>query len=133
MAIKSRGFFEKLLLDRLFNISPKVSEEEVVYFRSHPDQIDEISAPANLHQMYLALCFLAGIFLFTLSKAISHFDWLSSLHPLFQEFFIDLFSEISTALMGAAIVTYVLVIVLNKQQKVARAWRRELHERIRQK
>lgn len=119
-----------LIWDRLFKASSDVSDEDVAYYRDHPDQIDEVSAPINLHMVFLLFGFLAGAGCTALSKAIKYFEWLSFAHPAFEEFLIDLTFEIGVALIGTTIVTYVLVIVLNEQQDIAQKWRAELRRRI---
>lgn len=133
MVDKARKSPERWLLDRILNETPRVTEEDVNYFRDHPEQIDEVSAPTNLHRIYLVLCLLSGALLVAVSKALAHLGLLSFAHPALQEFVIDMAFEIGVALIGAAIVTFVLVIVLNKQQRMARVWRRELRQRIREK
>ena len=42
--------FLKLFLKGSFS---EVTDDEVAYFRSHPDQIDEVTAPVNVHKRFL--------------------------------------------------------------------------------
>ncbi|MEM7766840.1 MAG: hypothetical protein AAF253_05050 [Pseudomonadota bacterium] len=119
-----------LLWGLLFRASREVSEEDVAYFREHPDQIEDVSAPIHLHRAFLFVGFLIGIGLVGLSRALTHFDWLAAVHPALEAFLVDVVFEVGAALIGAAIVTYVLVIVLKEQQVSARKWRTELRKRI---
>lgn len=81
MADKPHKSGEKWLLDLILNESPRVSEEDVTYFREHPEQIDEVSAPTSLHQIYLVLCLLSGALLVEVSKAVAHLGLFSFAHP----------------------------------------------------
>ena len=55
---------------------------------------------------------------------------MSFLSDAFAEFVVDLVFEIGVALIGAAIVAYVLGIILNQQQNEAEKWRKEVREKI---
>ncbi len=116
---------------RLFRDAAAVSEEDVIYFRNHPNEIDEIASPVNIHRIFLLLGFLVGAVCVAVSKFAKHGHWLSAAHPAVEEFLIDVVFEIGVALIGAAIVTYILVIVLNEQQIIARKWRSNLRKKIR--
>ncbi|HIF00962.1 MAG TPA: hypothetical protein EYG03_03310 [Planctomycetes bacterium] len=55
---------DALSIKLFFKKSPKdVTDDEVVYFREHPDEIDEISAPLNIHKLFLWLGLLVGMVL----------------------------------------------------------------------
>ena len=46
--------------------APRVTEEDLAYFRDHPDEIDEVTAPVNVHKLFLWAGALIGIVLVTL-------------------------------------------------------------------
>ncbi|MGB5399851.1 MAG: hypothetical protein WBO71_06515, partial [Thermoanaerobaculia bacterium] len=48
----------------------EVSDDEVAYFRRHPDQIDEVTAPVNVHKRFLWAGALLGIAGVALSKML---------------------------------------------------------------
>ena len=58
---RDRVFF-KLFLK---SATSDVSNEEVAYFRDHPDEIDEVTAPVAVHKLFL----WAGALLGTLLSA----------------------------------------------------------------
>ncbi len=110
----------------------KVTDEEFEYFRKHPDEIDDFSAPLTIHKFYLLIGSLSGILLLGLSKLIKFSSLLSFLSIPVTEFLIDIVFEIGVALIGASITAYILGILLNKQKSNARRWRTELRKRINQ-
>jgi len=120
-----------LFLKLFFKTSLKdVTDEEVAYFREHPDEIDEITAPINIHKHFLWLGLLLGTVLVGISKALDYSVILAVLRQGAREFVVDIVSEVGVALIGAAITAYILGIVLNKQQENAAEWRVEIRRRI---
>jgi hypothetical protein len=119
--------FLKLLLKR----SPTdVSDEEVAYFRQHPDEIEEITAPVRVHKRFLWAGALLGAALVGGSKILSFGRLLSLLSEGSREFVVDIVFESGVALIGAAVTAYILGILLNQQQENAAAWRAEIRRRI---
>ena len=117
----------KLFLKR----SPKdVTDEEVAYFREHPDEIDEFTAPLNIHKLFLQLGLLLGTVCVGISKVINYSAILDGLLQGVREFIVDIIFEVGVALIGAAITAYILGIVLNKQQQAASEWRAEIRRII---
>ena len=120
-----------LFLKLFFKTSLKdVTDEEVAYFREHPDEIDEITAPINIHKHFLWLGLLLGTVLVGISKALDYSVILAVLRQGAREFVVDIVFEVGVALIGAAITAYILGIVLNKQQENAAEWRAEIRSRM---
>ena len=119
-------FFEKLT----FNTSVEVTEDEVAYFRDHPDEIDEVTAPVNVHKLFLWAGALLGIVLVAGSKALGYGHLLDAASAGVREFVIDIVFEIGVALIGAAVTAYLLGILLNRQQENAAAWRTEIRRML---
>lgn len=118
-------------LKLFFKTSPKdVTDQEVAYFREHPDEIDEIAAPVNIHRQFLWLGLLLGTVLVGVSKALNYSVLLTDLRQGVREFVVDIVFEVGVALIGAAITAYILGIVLNKQQENAAEWRAEIRRII---
>lgn len=107
-----------------------VTEEEVEYFRANPDQIDEVSSPLVLHRLFLWVGLVVGLCLAAVAKALAFSDALSGVHPGVAEFVVDMVFEIGVALIGAAIVTFMIGIALNQQQASAKRWRKDIRRRI---
>ena len=126
---------ESKQLDRMFlkaflKTSPgEVTEEEIAYFRDHPEQIDEITAPVNVHKYFLWWGALIGVACVGISKLIQ-FSGLTLLSGGFREFTIEIIFEIGVALIGAAVTAYLLGILLNQQQDRAATLRSEIRRRI---
>jgi hypothetical protein len=121
-----KHFFEKLT----FNTSVEVTEDEVAYFRKHPDEIDDFTAPVNIHKLYLWAAALLGAIFVGLSKAIKFSRLAFNMSEGVSEFIVDIIFESGVALIGAAVTAYVLEILLNKQQVNAAEWRKEIWRRI---
>lgn len=106
-----------------------VTDEEVAYFRDHPDEIDEVTAPVAVHKLFLWVGALLGTLLVGVSKVIK-FSQLAVVSEGVREFLIDIVFETGVALIGAAVTAYILGILLNQQQDNAAIWRAELRRRI---
>lgn len=121
---------DKMFLKSFFKRSPgEVTEEEIAYFREHVDEIDEITAPVNVHKLYLWWGALLGIALVALSKYLK-FSIAYLLSESLREFAVDVVFEIGVALIGAAVTAYILGILLNQQQEKASLWRAEIRKKI---
>ena len=108
----------------------EVSEEEARYFRDHPEQIDELTAPVNVHLIFLWVGTLLGVVCVAVSKLLKFSSALDFMSESFGEFTIDIVFEIGVALIGAAVTAYILGILLNKQQENAAKWRAEIRKKI---
>ena len=110
----------------------EVSDEEARYFRDHPEQIDELTAPVNVHLIFLWAGGLLGAAFVAVSKLLKYSSALDFMSESFGEFTIDIVFEIGVALIGAAVTAYILGILLNKQQENAVKWRAEIRAKINQ-
>jgi len=107
----------------------EVSDDEVLYFRRHPDQVDEVTAPLIVHKLFLWAGALLGTVCVGVSKMLK-FSQSVLVAEGFREFVIDVIFEIGVALIGAAVTAYILGILLNQQQDNAAKWRAEIRRRI---
>ena len=114
---------DSLFLKRFFGTSSEiVTDEELDYFRNHPDEIDDFSAPVKIHKIFLAVGALLGIFLVAVSKLLKQIALQTTLSEGLEEFLIDIVFESGVALIGAAVTAFLLGILLNNQQKQASKW-----------
>ena len=121
---------DRVILKSFLKSNPnEVTDEEVAYFRDHPDQIDEISAAVNVHKRFLWIGALLGMACVGLSKLVK-FSLIDFLSEAYHEVTVDIIFEIGVALIGAAVTAYILGILLNQQQDNAAAWRSEIRRRI---
>jgi len=118
--------FYKLFLK---SATSEVTDEEVAYFRGHPDEIDEVTAPVAVHKLFLWAGALLGTLLVGVAKVIK-FSQFAMLSEGVSEFVIDMVFETGVALIGAAVTAYILGILLNQQQDNAANWRVEIRRRI---
>jgi len=124
--IERDRIFLKLFLKGSFS---EVTEDEVSYFRRHPDEIDEVTAPVNVHKSFLWAGTLLGAVCVAASKVLK-FSQSVLFSEGVREFTIDIIFEVGVALIGAAVTAYILGILLNQQQDNAAKWRAELRRRI---
>ena len=108
----------------------EVTEDELRYFRKHPDQIDEVSAPVRVHLLFLWTGGLVGAAFVAVSKWLKFWQVVDFLSEGTAEFVIDIVFEIGVALIGAAVTAYILGILLNQQQENAAHWRAEIRRKI---
>ena len=109
-----------------------MTDEELNYFRGHPEQIDEVTAPVNIHKLFLWAGTLLGVVLVGLSKILKFQPVLDNLSEGMREFGVDIIFEIGVALIGAAVTAYILGILLDKQQENAARWRAEIRRRLKE-
>ena len=121
-----KHYFEKLT----FNTSVEVTEDEVAYFSKHPDEIEEFTAPVNIHKVFLFAGALLGTILVGLSKAFKYSRFADLMSEVFSEFLIDVVFEVGVALIGAAVTAYILELLLNQRKENAAEWRKEIRRRI---
>ena len=131
MARKQPDRRERVFFRMIFrSADPQVTEDDVAYFREHPDEIDEVTAPVNVHKLFLWAGALLGIVLVAGSKALGYGHLLDAASAGVREFVIDIVFEIGVALIGAAVTAYLLGILLNRQQENAAAWRTEIRRML---
>jgi hypothetical protein len=122
---------DRIFIKLFLKTSPdQVTDEELNYFRGHPEQIDEVTAPVNIHKLFLWAGTLLGVVLVGLSKILKFQPVLENLPEGLREFGIDIVFEIGVALIGAAVTAYILGILLDKQQDNAARWRAEIRRRL---
>jgi hypothetical protein len=132
MVTKGQPNRDRVFLRLFLKSSPNdVTDEEVAYFRDHPDEIEEITAPVNVHKLFLWAGALLGFLIVGLSKVLNYSGLSGFLSKGFFEFVVDITFEIGVALIGAAVTAYILGILLNQQQDNAAKWRAEIRRRIR--
>ena len=122
---RDRVYF-KLVLN---TATSEVTDEEVAYFRDHPDEIDEVTAPVAVHKLFLWAGALLGTLLVGVAKVFK-FSQFAMLSVGVSEFVVDMVFETGVALIGAAVTAYILGILLNQQQDNAANWRVEVRRRI---
>jgi hypothetical protein len=121
---------EGLFKEGFLNSSVDVTEDEVAYFRDHPDEIDDFTAPVNIRKRFLGAGALIGAGLVAVSKALKYGALENYLSVATSEFVVDIIFEVGVALIGAAVTAYLLEILLNTQQENAAKWRDEIRRQI---
>lgn len=123
---------DTLFIKLLFKSTSEVTEEEIEYYRKYPDQIDQVTAPLNIHKIFLWAGALLGVVIVAIAKFLKFSGSLDFLSEGMLEFVIDIIYETGIALIGAAVTAYMLGVLLNKQQENATKWREEVRRRIKE-
>lgn len=123
---------DKLFIKLLFKSTSEVTDEEIEYYRKYPDQIDQVTAPLNIHKIFLWAGALLGVVVVAVAKFLKFSRTLDFLSEGVLEFVIDIIYETGIALIGAAVTAYMLGVLLNKQQENATKWREEIRRRIKE-
>ncbi|KGF60026.1 hypothetical protein [Acinetobacter baumannii] len=123
---------DKLFIKLLFKSTSEVTDEEIEYYRKYPDQIDQVTAPLNIHKIFLWAGALLGVVVVAVAKFLKFSGTLDFLSEGVLEFVIDIIYETGIALIGAAVTAYMLGVLLNKQQENATKWREEIRRRIKE-
>ena len=121
---------DTIFLKFFFKKNNEVTEEEINYFKKHPNEIDEVTAPINIHKLFLAVGIGVGIFLVAISKIVAHSSFVPVASDVLREILIDIVFEIGVALIGAGVTAYMLGILLNVQQENAQQWKRMIRRKI---
>lgn len=100
---KSKLDQDTLFVKLLFKSSPEVTNDEVDYYRKYPDQIDQVTAPINIHKIFLWTGALLGIAVVAVAKFFKFSGTLDFLSESILEFVLDIIYESGIALIGAAI------------------------------
>ncbi|MFW2075867.1 hypothetical protein ACG9Y7_20930 [Acinetobacter gerneri] len=129
---KSKLDQDTLFVKLLFKSSPEVTNDEVDYYRKYPDQIDQVTAPINIHKIFLWTGALLGIAVVAVAKFFKFSGTLDFLSESILEFVLDIIYESGIALIGAAITAYILGVLLNKQQENALKWKKEIRRKIKE-
>lgn len=123
---------DKLFIKLLFKSTSEVTDEEIEYYRKYPDQIDQVTAPLNIHKIFLWVGALLGVVVVAVAKFLKFSGSLDFLSEGVLEFVIDIIYETGIALIGAAVTAYMLGVLLNKQQENATKWREEIRRRVKE-
>ncbi|WP_407508157.1 hypothetical protein [Acinetobacter baumannii] len=123
---------DKLFIKLLFKSTSEVTEDEIEYYRKYPDQIDQVTAPINIHKIFLWAGALLGVIVVAIAKFLKFSGTLDFLSEGVLEFVIDIIYETGIALIGAAATAFMLGVLLNKQQENATKWREEIRRRVKE-
>ncbi|MDC5575807.1 hypothetical protein NRB11_15065 [Acinetobacter baumannii] len=123
---------DKLFIKLLFKSTSEVTDEEIEYYRKYPDQIDQVTAPLNIHKIFLWAGALLGVVVVAVAKFLKFSGSLDFLSEGVLEFVIDIIYETGIALIGAAVTAYMLGVLLNKQQENVTKWREEIRRRVKE-
>ncbi len=104
-----------------------IAEEEVAYFRQHPEELDLILDKEVLHKRFLAVVFFIAVLIILGSRVAAVF-----LGPMVGEFInhvlFDVISEFGIAIMGGVVTAYTLEVLRKNQFRRNVEYRRTMLE-----
>jgi hypothetical protein len=121
-----RKVLEKLVSSNIRKRDLDISEEELVFFKEYPLELERLTSTVATKKLFLTLAGVVGTILVGLSIAIRT----SEIHKLLNGFITDLLFEGGIALWGAAITVYMLEIMMHRQEFVNRQYRRTVQKKI---
>lgn len=127
---KGSGARDNVFLKLFMADQTDVTQEEVDYFKQRPDEIDEITAPLNIHLFFLGVGIVLGIGLVALSKFLKYMAVFQFAGDFVQDLLVDVVFEIGVALVGAGVTSYLLGVLLNLQQENAAVWKQNIRNAI---
>ncbi|MEO0606334.1 MAG: hypothetical protein AAF211_33200 [Myxococcota bacterium] len=127
---KAEGLLFMRILRSIGGDRPVVTDEEVAYYREHPDEIDVATSPGQIHRQFLWLGSLTGLAAFVLAKVVAWSSAEEVLGEFVDNLVVDLLFEVGVAMIGASVTAYLLGVLLVESQKQARQWRQELRKRV---
>ena len=102
----------RFALKLLLTEKTELNEQEVQYFKQHPEEIDEITTPVNVHKFFLWFGSLLGIGLVILSKLIEVQTLILTRSIHIKEVLVSIVFEIGVVLIGGGVTAYLLGILL---------------------
>lgn len=123
---------DSLFLRMLAAENVEIPDETMAYFRKHPEEIDEVTAPTRVHMFFLKVGIGIGLLAVAASKGIAALPLERYLGAGVETFIVEIVFEGGIALIGAALTAYFMGVLLNAQQERARAFRKEIRRRLRE-
>ena len=105
--------------------SPNISEEEIAYYRTHPELIQAVGDKATIHRVMLLVVFVAGFLLVVVSKSVKY-GFAGSAMPWLIELIVDLVFELGIALWGGVATTVLLQDLIKRQYREGKRYQQAI-------
>lgn len=109
--------------------SVKISEQELAFYRKHPELLESLGDKATIHRVMLLLVFVVGFLFVVVSKAVKYGFAGSELSWL-VELTVDLVFELGIALWGGVATTVLLQDLIKRQYRDGKRYQHAIMRRL---
>lgn len=106
-----------------------ITDEEIDYYRQHPDKIEEITKEGRVHRAVLPIGFILGFILVFSSKIIGFYTPFGD-ELFFNEVIVDMVFELGVAIWGGVMTTALLEVIENRERVANQKYKAEILRRI---
>ena len=111
------------------NSSVKISEQELAFYRKHPELLESVGDKATIHRVMLLLVFVVGFLFVVVSKALKY-GFAGSELPWLVELTVDLVFELGIALWGGVATTVLLQDLIKRQYRDGKRYQHAIMSRL---
>ena len=109
--------------------SPNISNEEIAFYRKHPELIEAVGDKATIHRLILLVVFVAGFLLVVVSKSVKY-GFAGSAMPWLIELIVDLVFELGIALWGGVATTVLLQDLIKRQYREGKRYQQAIIRKL---
>jgi hypothetical protein len=107
----------------------KISEQELAFYREHPELVQAIGSKSTIYRSVLLIVFVTGFVLVAISKVVK-FGFSESSDSYFVELVVDLIFEMGVALWGGVATAVLLQNFVQHQYKEGRRYQQEIMRKL---
>ena len=109
--------------------SSVISEQELCFYRKHPELLHSLGDKATIHRVLLLVVFIIGFLFVVVSKAMK-FGLVGSEQPWLVELAVDLVFELGIALWGGVATTVLLQEFIKRQYRDGKRYQHAIMSRL---
>ena len=103
----------------------KITEQELAFYRKHPELIHAIGSKSTIYRAVLIVVFVTGFLLVAVSKVVK-FEFGADSDSYLVELAVDLIFEMGVALWGGVATAVLLQNFVQRQYKEGRRYQQEI-------
>ena len=107
----------------------KITEQELAFYRKHPELIHAIGSKSTIYRAVLIVVFVTGFLLVAVSKVVK-FEFGADSDSYLVELAVDLIFEMGVALWGGVATAVLLQNFVQRQYKEGRRYQQEIMKEL---
>ena len=107
----------------------KITEQELAFYRKHPELVHAIGSKSTIYRTVLLVVFVTGFVLVAVSKAVK-FGFGDGSDSYLMELVVDLIFEMGVALWGGVATAVLLQNFVQRQYKEGRRYQQEIMKEL---
>lgn len=111
---KAEAFVDRLVVKDLSRTSIGFDHEDLEFIRANPEVVDKLGDTEVFKRKYVFVLFAVAFFVASTAKVIEYTEVLSH-HPVAEDLATNVAFSVAMELMGAALVAYVMELVLARR------------------